>query len=229
MGTRGKNYVNAAKKATTETMSMSEAVAQVKKQAYGNFKGSIELHLDVKLPKDKDAKSIKGSFSLPHSFGTSDVKIAVFTNEGNEKAAAEAGADFSTMSELVKDVKAGKINFEVAIATPDVMPQIAALGKQLGPKGLMPNPKTGTVTEDFAGAIKEYKQGKMNFKCDEQGGVHLKIAALEMDDSQVIENINFALEEVASVIGKKVNQLYNGMVLAPTMGKSVRFEMDSEE
>ena len=229
MAKRGKKYTDAKSKQPSEVMSLVDGVKAVKKLSYSSFKGSIEMHVSLKLPKDKDPKSLKGAISLPHSTGDANVTIAVFTNRDNEAAAKEAGADIYEMEVLSKELKDGKVSFDVAIATPDVMGQIAAFGKVLGPKGLMPNPKTGTVTTDLKSAVSEYKKGKMNFRSDDTGAMHFKVGTTEQTAEQVIENINVCLEAAAEVVGKKIDQVVNRIHLAPTMGPSVEVELSTKE
>lgn len=226
---RGKKYKAIKKDQPQEVMSLKDGIVAVKKLSYSKFPGSIELHLALKLPKDIDPKSLKSSITLPHSTGDSSVVIAVFTSAENEKAALDAGAKYANLEELTKSVSAGKVDFDVAIATPDVMPQIARLGKELGPKGLMPNPKTGTVTNDFASAVKDYKKGKMNFKSDDTGVMHFKVGTVEMDDAQIAENVKACVDAAAGTIKKALDQAVKGAHLAPSMGPSVKVDVVSEK
>ncbi len=156
---RGKKYIDSVKKYNpAEIYTLKDGIEKVKELSYSTFTGTLEVHADIIIPKDRDPKSIKGAYTLPHSSGKSDVKIAVFCPVDLEKEAKKAGADIVGLDKLTKDIKAGKIEFDVAIATSSIMPTIAVLGKELGPKGLMPNPKNGTVTDDLTETIKEYKQ-----------------------------------------------------------------------
>lgn len=229
MATRGKKYTKIKKAQPNDAMPLKQAVSEVKKLSYSSFDGTIELHLTLKLPKDTDVKSLKGSVSLPHSTGTKEVKVAVFCTPENEAAAKDAGADIYNLEQLMADVKAGKVEFDVAIATPDIMPQIAMLGKELGPRGLMPNPKTGTVTEDVATAVKEYKQGKLTFKCDDSGNMHFPVGKISMEDEKVIENVMAAISAASDVVGRRPAQLVTKAHLAPTMGPSVKVKFEFEE
>ncbi len=221
---RGKKYNKSVKGYdSNEVFTLSEGIDKVKKLSYSSFVGTLEVHMDIKVPKDRDAKSIKGAYSLPHSSGNnSDVKIAVFCTPDMEAVATEAGADIVDLKTLTADIKAGKINFDIAIAHPSVMAQIAALGRELGPKGMMPNPKNGTVTEDIASAIKEYKQGKQTFACDEGGVIHMSAGKLDMDTDKLVENVNTCVSTVEEVMNKNYTQLLNSIHLAPTMGSSVK-------
>jgi large subunit ribosomal protein L1 len=220
---RGKKYKNSIKDYNSkEVFNLKDGIEEVKKLSYSNFNGTLEVHADVIVPKDRDPKSIKGAYTLPHSTGNSDIKIAVFCTPELEKDAKEAGADIVGLDKLTKDIKAGKIEFDIAIASPSVMPQIAVLGRELGPKGLMPNPKNGTVTDDFASTIKEYKQGKMTFACDESGVIHLNAGKLDMSTEELIENVEACIKAIEDTLGKNYAQAIKKLHLAPTMGASVK-------
>lgn len=226
---RGKNYKNSIKNFDKSTSySLADGVEKVKELSYSKFVGSLEIHIDLKLPKDKDPKSLKGAISLPNTTAQKDVKIAVFCTPEKEDEAKKAGADIVGLDTLIKDVKAGKIDFDVAIATPDVMAKIAVLGKELGPKGLMPSPKNETVTEDIASAVSEYKKGKQTFACDPSGVVHMSVGKLDLENEKLIENIHVAVEAIAEVIGKTPEFAIEKMHVAPTMGQSVKVTYSKE-
>lgn len=226
---RGKIYKKLTKNLDrTVSYSLKDGVKKAKELSYSKFVGSLEIHVDLKLPKDKDPKSLKGGVSLPHATSTKDVKVAVFCTPEKEDEAKKAGADFVGMEAIMKDVKEGKIEFDVAIATPSVMPKIAVLGKELGPKGLMPNPKSGTVTDDIAEAVSEYKKGKQTFACDPSGVVHMNVGKIDLEDEKLIENIHVAVQAIADVIGKTPELTVERMHLAPTMGPSVKVVYSKE-
>ena len=226
---RGKIYKKLTKNLDrTVSYSLKDGVKKAKELSYSKFVGSLEIHVDLKLPKDKDPKSLKGGVSLPHATSTKDVKVAVFCTPEKEDEAKKAGADFVGMEAIMKDVKEGKIEFDVAIATPSVMPKIAVLGKELGPKGLMPNPKNGTVTDDIAEVVSEYKKGKQTFACDPSGVVHMSVGKIDLDDEKLIENIHVAVQAIADVIGKTPELAIERMHLAPTMGPSVKVVYSKE-
>jgi large subunit ribosomal protein L1 len=225
---RGKKYEKSVKDLNkSKTYSLEEGIKKAKELSYSKFVGSLELHADIKVPKDKDPKSIKGSLSLPHSDGSSDVKIAVFTKDKQDEA-KKAGADFFDFDKLVRDVKAGNVEFDVAIATPSVMSEIAILGKELGPRGLMPNPKVGTVTEDVATVVEEYKKGKQTFACDPSGVIHMKVGKLDMETEDLIENVHEAVKSIEAAVGRNHEQAINKLHLAPTMGHSVKVSYTRE-
>ena len=225
---RGKKYEKTVKDLdTNKTYSLEEGIKKAKELSYSKFVGSLELHADIKIPKDKDPKSIKGSLSLPHSDGSSNIKIAVFTKDKQDEA-KKAGADFFDFDKLVKDVKEGNIGFDVTIATPSVMSEIAILGKELGPRGLMPNPKVGTVTEDIATVVAEYKKGKQTFACDASGVIHIKVGKLDMDTEELVENIHAAIKAIEAAVGRSYEQSINKLHLAPTMGHSIKINYTRE-
>ncbi|PKN03069.1 50S ribosomal protein L1 [Candidatus Dojkabacteria bacterium HGW-Dojkabacteria-1] len=227
---RGKKYTKVVKNLDrTVAYTVESAVKEAKKTSYSSFVGTLEVHFDIKIPKDKDPKSIKGALALPHSSGSKNVKVAVFATPDMDKIATDAGADFVGLDSLIKDIKAGKIEFDVAIATPSVMPKIAILGKELGPKGLMPNPKNGTVTDDIAQAVSEYKKGKQTFACDTSGVIHMTAGKLDLDDEKLVENVHACVIALEEVLGKVYTQAIDRMHLAPTMGPSFKIEYSKPE
>lgn len=226
---RGKKYKKLTKNLDrTVSYTLKDGVKKAKELSYSKFVGSLEIHVDLKLPKDKDPKSLKGAVSLPHATSKKSVKVAVFCTPDKEDEAKKAGADLVGMDQIMKDVKEGKIEFDVAIATPLVMPKIAVLGKELGPKGLMPNPKNGTVTDEIAQAVSEYKKGKQTFACDLSGVVHMSVGKIDLEDEKLIENIHTAVLAISDVIGKTPELAIDRMHLAPTMGPSVKIVYSRE-
>ena len=179
--------------------------------------------------KDKDFKSLKGSISLPNPIKAVDVKIIAFTEESEAKSAIDAGAEEAGLQDLIKRVKDGSVEFDIVIATPTVMPKIAELGKVLGPKGLMPSPKNGTVTENLTETIEEYKKGKTNFQADESGVFHVGVGKVDTDDEKVVENIKYAIQKFTESTGKPAKSIIKSLYIAPTMGVSVGFEYSTKE
>ena len=217
MAKHGKKYQEIVKKHTTTAMPIEQAVKEVKKSSYSKFVGTMELHVAINVPKEKDAKSIKGSIALPYPIAKS-IKIAVITTPEKFDEAKKAGADLVGLDEIIKDVKAGKIDFDILVATPDVMPKIAILGKELGPKGLMPNPKNGTVATDLTGTISEYKKGKMTFACDESGVMHFVVGKADMEDQKIIDNVNACIAKTAEIVAKPANQAIKTAHISVSMG-----------
>lgn len=227
MPKRGKKYEKIAERVTpNKVYSLKEAVDQVKKLSYSKFDGTIELHVAVNLPKDKDAKSIKGSVSLPHMEAKS-AKVAIAVPAHLEDEAKKAGADIFSLEQITNDLKNGQVNFDILLSTPDVMSQLAAFGKVLGPKGLMPNPKNGTVVEasKIADTVGEFKRGKLVFKADAAGGIHIPVGKASFEGAKITENVRDAVNYIATLFGKSREFVIRGAHLAPTMGPAVEFDI----
>jgi len=229
MAKRGKKYNEKFAKIEKTLYPLEGAIKKVKVNSYTKFDGSIDLHLSLALPSDKDPKSIKGSLTFPNTVKKEELKVIVFCEKESAEKAKKAGAVDAGLEDLIKKIQGGWMDFDVAIAVPSVMAQIAILGKDLGPKGLMPNPKTGTLTEDFEKALGEFKKGKTKFSCDEGGVVHVSVGKTKMDDKKIAENIVYATKQIATVIGKPVSSLVKSASLAPTMGPSARVKTEELE
>lgn len=222
---RGKRY-----KKVLETIekgkaySLEEAFALVKEVASAQFDESIDV--DIKLgvdPKDS-SQMVRGTVVLPHGRGK-EIKVLVFAKGEKEKEAKEEGADFVGTTELIEKINKGWLDFDVAIATPDMMKEIARLGRILGPKGLMPNPKLGTVTLKIGQAVKEAKAGRIEYKMDSFGILHLSIGKKSFKEGDLLENLLALLKAV--VKSRPVNakgQYLKKVTLSSTMGPSVRID-----
>lgn len=223
---RGKKYQKISEKQIDKVMSLKDAVENVKKLSYSKFDGTIELHVVTILPKDKDPKSIKGSVSLPHMESKAS-RIAVAVPAHLEKTAQEAGADVYKFDELMDGIKAGKIEFDILLATPDMMAQLAVHGKALGPKGLMPNPKNGTVVtaDKLTDVIGEFKRGKLVFKADSAGGIHVAVGKVSYAGDKIEANVKEMITAIVSLLGKSKEYVIKKAFLAPTMGPSVAFDI----
>ncbi len=223
---RGKKYKKLLEKAPTKLLSLKDAVDKVRKLSFSSFDGSVELHVSVILPKDKDPKSIKGSVSLPH-MQAKNVVVAIAVPSGLEKVAKDAGANIYNMETLLEGLKAGKVDFDILLAVPETMSALASQGKALGPKGLMPNPKNGTVIDpkNIEGAISEFKRGKLIFKADSAGGIHISVGKISYSGDKLAENTRSAIQYIANLFGKSKELVVRKAVLAPTMGPSVSFDV----
>ncbi len=223
---RGKKYQKISEKQLDKVVSLKDAVENVKKLSYSKFDGTIELHVATILPKEKDPKSIKGSVSLPHMESKAS-KIAVAVPAHLEKTAQEAGADIYKFEELMEGIKAGKIEFDILLATPDMMAQLAVHGKALGPKGLMPNPKNGTVvtSEKLSDVVGEFKRGKLVFKADSAGGIHVAVGKVSYSSDKIEANVKEMISAIVSLLGKSKEYVIKKAFLAPTMGPSVAFDI----
>ncbi len=228
MTTRGKKYDAVAKLIEPDkAYDPKEAVGLVKKTARAAFDETVELHLRMGLDPRNATQQIRGIALLPHGLGK-PVRVLVFAQGEGERIAKEAGADFSGGDEMVKKVEEGWTEFDVAIATPDMMGRVGKLGKVLGRKGLMPNPKSGTVVpaENLARTIKESRKGRVEFKLDRTAIIHLAVGKASFKEEQLYENLSSIMEAIvkAKPSGAKGNFVLSAF-LKDTMGPSVKLDL----
>jgi large subunit ribosomal protein L1 len=212
---------------STKTYSVDEAIALVKQTSNVKFDASVELHARLGIDPSKSDQQIRATVSLPHGTGKTK-KIAAFVGSNNEKSAQEAGADFVYNEEDIKKIKDGllKIEFDIAVATPDMMPKMAVAAKVLGPKGLMPNPKTDTVSADVKKMVSELKKGKAAFKNDDGGNVHQVIGKASFSDTQLKENLIAFVDAIKRVKPNSAKGTYiQGLFLTSAMGPSIKVEI----
>lgn len=171
----------------SKTYGLKEAIAILKSLPKTKFDESVDLAFHLKIDTKKSDHMVRGTVVLPHGTGKK-VRIAVFCRGEAERDAKEAGADFIGSQDLIDKVAGGWMDFDYVVATPDMMKDLSKLGKVLGPRGLMPSPKTGTVTANVAGAIQDLRAGKVEFKADKQGGVHVSVGKLSFAENQIQEN-----------------------------------------
>ena len=189
----GKNYRNALKKYdTAKSYELAKACELVKELKFAKFDETVEVHVSLKLGK---SQSVRDTVVLPHQF-REEKKVLVFCKDERAKEALDAGATFAGADEYIEKVKGGWLDFDIAVATPDMMKDVGRLGMVLGRKGLMPNPKTGTVTNDIAAAIAELKKGRTEFRADKTGVIHLAVGKVSMDAVKVAENVETFLAEM---------------------------------
>ncbi len=200
-----------------------EAIELAKKTANTKFVGSVEVHVKMKIDAKKTDQAVRGTVSLPNGTGKSK-KVAAFVTEGKEKEAKEAGAAVVGGEELIKQIKeTGKIDFEVAIAEPAMMVKLAPLAKILGPKGVMPNPKTGTVGENIGQMVKEIAGGKVNFKNDDSANIHQIIGKTNFESKALLENLKvFYAAVVAAKPAAVKGQFISGVSINSTMGPGIK-------
>lgn len=188
----GKNYKNAlAKYDSAASYELPKAVDIVKELKYAKFDETVEVHVSLTLGK---GQSVRDTLVLPHQF-RGEKKVLVFCTDDRVKEALDAGAAYAGSAEYIEKVKGGWLDFDIAVATPDMMKDVGRLGMVLGRRGLMPNPKTGTVTTDIASAINELKKGRVEFRADKGGVVHLPVGKISMDSSKIAENIQALINE----------------------------------
>lgn len=203
-----------------------EAIELVKKTATTKFVGSVEVHFKTAIDAKKTDQAIRGSVTLPHGTGKSK-RIAAFVTEVKEAEAKAAGAEIVGGEELIKKIKeTEKTDFEIAVAEPAMMAKLAGIAKILGTRGLMPNPKTGTVSENVAAAIKEIAGGKVSFKNDNTGNVHQIIGKTNFETTQLLENLKKFIDALHAVKPTAVKkQFLMTMILNATMGPGIKFKI----
>jgi len=223
----GKKYNESVKKYEgSQEFEGSAACALVKELHYASFDETVEVHVRLNLKK---SQSVRDTVVLPHQF-RGEKKILVFCKPDKEKEAMEAGAAYAGSDELIEKVKGGWLDFDVAVATPDMMKDVGKLGMVLGRKGLMPNPKTGTVTHDLKAAVAELRKGRTEFRTDKSGIIHLAIGKVSMESAQVSENLAILLEEIGRKRPSDAKGDFVGSVyLTSTMGPSVRVAVAKNE
>ncbi|AEX86102.1 50S ribosomal protein L1 [Marinitoga sp. 1135] len=226
MSRHGKRYLEARKLIDREKFySLDEALELLPKIATAKFDESVELHIILGIDPRKSDQQVRGNISLPHGTGK-NVRVLVFAKGEKVKEALDAGADYAGSDELIQKINEGWTDFDVAIATPDMMREIGRLGKVLGPRGLMPSPKGGTVTNDVADAVKEFKAGKIEVRNDKTGNLHVAVGKKSFEPAKLKENIVEALQQIekmrpSAAKGKFIRKVS----LAPTMGPGMKINV----
>jgi len=221
---RGKNYQSAVEKRTEEQMTPEDAVAFVKDSASAKFDESVEVHIRLNIDPKNGEQSVRGSVVLPNGTGK-EVRIGVITEDKADEA-KKAGADIVGGTELIEKMKAGDIpDVDVFIATPDMMPKLAPAARVLGPRGLMPSPKTDTVTPDVVGAIESLKKGKSNFKNDNTGNIHQVIGKASFDAEKIVANYTVFMDAVKACKNEShKGQLIANISICSTMSPAVKIK-----
>ncbi len=222
----GKKYIEAKEKvAKDKSYSIREAVDLVKETSYVKFDETVEISAKLGVNPRHADQMVRGTVVLPHGRGKS-VRVLVFAKGEKEREAEAAGADIIGAEELAEKIKNGFLGFDVAIATPDMMGTVGKLGRILGPRGLMPNPKTGTVTFDVARAVTEFKAGKIEFRVDKGGILHVPIGKVSYPTENLLENAMAFLETVVKLKpATSKGQYLRGITLSSTMGPGVRADL----
>ncbi|MCK5518100.1 MAG: 50S ribosomal protein L1 [Alphaproteobacteria bacterium] len=207
--------------------SLVDAVKFIKQNATAKFDETIEIALNLGIDTRQSDQNVRGMCSLPNGTGKS-IRVAVFAKGAKAEEAKKAGADIIGDEDLAAQIKKGKIDFDRCIATPDMMPLVGRLGQVLGPKGLMPNPKLGTVTMDVTGAVKGAKGGSVEFRAEKSGIVHVGVGKASFDDKKIAENVHVLFDAVmkAKPQGTKGNYMKKAS-LSSTMGPGVRLDLSS--
>ncbi|CAG8999122.1 MAG: 50S ribosomal protein L1 [Candidatus Celerinatantimonas neptuna] len=213
----------------TKDYSINEAIVLLKELATAKFLESVDASINLGIDPRKSDQNVRGATVLPHGTGRT-VRVAVFTQGANADAAKEAGADIVGMDDLAAQVKAGEMNFDVVIASPDAMRVVGQLGQILGPRGLMPNPKVGTVTPNVAEAVKNAKAGQVRYRNDKNGIIHTTIGKVDFDDDKIKQNLEALLNALTKAKpAQSKGQFIKKVSLSTTMGAGLSIDVASLE
>lgn len=208
----------------TKRYTVEEAVSLIKKSAYAKFDETVDVAVRLGVNPRHADQMVRGAIVLPHGIGKS-VRVVVFAKGEKEKEAQEAGADFVGAEDLVEKIQGGWLDFDTAIAMPPMMGQVGKLGRILGPRGLMPNPKTGTVTMDVGKAVKEAKAGKVNYRVEKAGIVHAPVGKVSFDETKLVDNTVALLEALVRAKPSAAKGTYlRSITLSSTMGPGVKVD-----
>lgn len=223
MARKGKSYVEKAKLIERGKLySPAEALALAKQTARAKFDETVEVALKLGVDPRHADQQVRGTVVLPHGTGRT-VRVAVFAKGEKAKEAEEAGADIVGAEDLVAQVEKGEINFDIAIATPDMMALVGRLGRILGPRGLMPNPRAGTVTMDVGRAVQEFKAGKVEFRTNKEGGVHVPIGKVSFEEKALQENFQALMDAIVKAKPAAARGQYiRRVAVSTTMGPGIR-------
>jgi large subunit ribosomal protein L1 len=221
----GKRYADASKRYDRNALhTMEEGIELVQSLAAAKFDETVELVARMGVDPRKAEENLRGTVALPSGTGR-DVRVAVFAEGEAAAAATEAGADIVGSDDLAAEIEAGKMDFDVAIATPDMMPTVGKLGRVLGPRGLMPNPKTGTVTPDVAKAVTEFKGGKVEYRTDRDGNVQVPVGKVSFDTAALLANVDTVISELQRVRPSSAKGRYFIKVsVSSTMGPGIKID-----
>lgn len=222
MKKRSKRYKESFKQTDpNQAYLLKDAITLLKKMSYPKFDASLDLHFRLNIDPKKSDQMVRGTVVLPHGTGKK-IRVAVFCKGENEQLARNTGADHVGNEDLINKVASGFLDFDCAIATPDIMKDLTRLGKVLGPRGLMPSTKTGTVTMDIVKAIEDVKKGKVEFRVDKQSGIHLAVGKISFDEYKLYENASRVIEAIneakpASVKGKFIRSIFISLTMNPAL------------
>lgn len=225
MAKRSKKYQAALEKFdANSSYSIEEAVKLAQETSTVNFDASVEVAFRLGIDTRKNDQQIRGAIVLPHGTGKSQ-RVLVFAKGEKLKEAEEAGADYAGDQEFVQKINGGWFDFDVIVATPDMMGEVGKLGRVLGPKGLMPNPKTGTVTMDVKKAVEEIKAGKVEYRAEKSGIVHVAIGKVSFDTDKLVENFNTIHDALAkSKPASAKGTYFKSVALSSTMGPGIKVD-----
>lgn len=209
----------------TKIYTVEEAVEMVKKSASAKFDETVEIHAKLGIDVKKADQQVRTTVILPAGSGK-NLKIAVIAKGEKVMDAKNAGADLVGSGDLIEEIKKGKMNFDILVATPDIMADLSKVGKILGPRGLMPNPKSGTVTFEIEKTVKELKKGRIEFKADDYGIVHAPVGKVSFDSSGIVENIKAVLSAILRIKPQTSKGIYlQSIFISSSMGPSIKIEV----
>jgi len=227
MPKRGKNYLGATKSLSSERQSMVDALKTAIDASFAKFDETIDVAVRLGVDPRHADQMIRGSVILPNGLGK-QVSVLVFAKGEKETEAQEAGADFVGNDELIEKIKEGWFGFDKAVATPDIMGSVGKIGKLLGPRGLMPNAKTGTVTFDVARAIQELKAGKIEFRVEKAGIIHAPMGKVSFGVDKIFQNLSAFLETIVRLKPASSKGTYlKGLAVSTTMGPGIKIDISS--
>jgi large subunit ribosomal protein L1 len=228
MAKRSKKYQDAVKKIDrTKKYELSEAVELAKATSVTKFDGTVELAFKMNLDSRKAEQNLRGAIVLPYGTGKTRSVLVLTKSPDKQKEATAAGADFVGDAEYIEKIKGGWFGFDVIVATPDMMGELGRLGKILGPKGLMPNAKTGTVTMDIQKAVNEIKAGKVEYRVDKTGNIQCLVGKVSFDTEKLVENIRTVYNVIIKLKPSTVKGVYmKSMSISTTMGPGIKVDQD---
>ena len=211
----------------TKAYTPAEAIELFKKMPAAKFAESVDISVRLGVDPRNSSQAVRGSIVLPKGTGRT-IRVAVFTSAGNQEAAKKAGADLVGLEDLAETIKAGKMDFDMVLATPDAMRIVGQLGQVLGPRGLMPNPKDGTVTADIANAVKNAKMGQVRYRTDKAGIIHCTIGKVNFNPADLTENLNAVLAALKKAKPNTAKGIYfKKITLSTTMGPGLTLDIST--
>jgi large subunit ribosomal protein L1 len=225
MRTHGKKYTAARQQVPARPHKIEEAVPLLQKVKFSKFDETVEMAVRLGVDPKHSDQMVRGTVILPHGLGGKSKRVLVIANAEKQREAREAGADETGGEELVERITGGWMDFDAVVATPDMMRAVGRLGKVLGPRGLMPNPKTGTVTTDISKAVREIKAGKVEFRVDKTGIVHAPVGKTSFDSTRLVQNAHALVESIVKAKPAAAKGKYlKSVTVSSTMGPGVRID-----
>lgn len=229
MAKKGKKYTEALSKVDkTKKYPLTEAVELMKSVSFEKFDATVELAFNLNLDPRKAEQNLRGALVLPHGTGKTK-RVLVFARGEKAKEAQDAGADYVGDDDMIEKIKGGWFDFDVVIATPDMMASLGKIGRLLGPKGLMPNPKTGTVTMDIEKTVSDSKGGKITYRVDKFGNIQVVVGKVSFNSEQLVDNINAVIDTIKRIKPATVKGVYmRSIAISSSMGPGIKVEVEKK-